>query len=146
MPERTIPAYSLPEGLADALQVEFSATGQTQRFACRPLAARSAESHTAYGRFAGQISLSSMSDFSAAMNDLVTENLSKIILDFSDVTLTKSAVGALVGFAAAMHGRNKRLYLFKCPPQVRALLKELGLLPFFSFQETVEDILASLVV
>ena len=146
MSESTSSVYSLPEGLTDALQVEFSATGQTQRFACRPLAARSAESHTAYGRFAGQISLSNTPDFSAAMHDLISENIDKIILDFSDVTLTKSAAGALICFAAAMHGRNKRLYLFKCQPQVLALLKELGLLPFFSFQETVEDILASLVV
>jgi anti-anti-sigma regulatory factor len=146
MQESTTLTFGLPEGLADALRVEFSATGNTQRFACRPLAAHSVERHTAYGVFSGQIGLSDMPDFSAAMHTLVTENLNKVILDFSGVTLTKSAVGSLVGFAAAMHGLNKRLYLFRCSPQVRAVLKELHLLPFFSFLESEDDIIAALAV
>lgn len=146
MKDSTAPEYSLPEGLAKELRIEFSAAGNTQRFRCRPLAAYSAERHTAYGLFSGQISLSVLPDFSAALHDLVTDALNKVILDFSNVSLTKSAVGTLVGFAAAMHGYNKRLYLFRCSPQVRAVLKELSLLRFFSFLESEDDIIAALVV
>ena len=146
MDESTTRTYSLPEGLAGELRIEYSATGNTQRFACRPLAANSVERHTVYGLFSGQIGFADVPIFSVAIHDLATENMVKVILDFADVTLTKSAVGALVGFAAAMHGRNKRLYLFRCSVQVRALLKELDLLPFFSFLESEEDILGALVV
>ena len=116
------------------------------RFPCRPLTARSRERHTAFGMFTGQIGLSSVPEFTAAMRDLTSDNLSKVIFDFSQLTLTKSAAGALVAFAAAMHGRNKRLYLYRTSSQIRGLLKELKLAPFFSFLETENDIIATLVV
>ena len=115
-------------------------------FPCRPLAAHTAERSTALGRFRGQIGLPNLKEFKAALGDLVLDNLSKLILDLAAVSLSKSAVGALVGFAAAMHGRNKRLYLYRPSHQVRAVLKELGLTAFFSYLETEDDIVATLVV
>ena len=115
-------------------------------FPCRPLAAHTAERSTALGRFRGQIGLPNLKEFKAALGDLVLDNLSKLILDLAAVSLSKSAVGALIGFAAAMHGRNKRLYLYRPSPQVRAVLKELGLSAFFSYLETEDDIVATLVV
>ena len=115
-------------------------------FPCRPLAAHTAERSTALGRFRGQIGLPNLKEFKAALDDLVLDNLSKLVLDLAAVSLSKSAVGALMGFAAAMHGRNKRLYLYRPSPQVRAVLKELGLTAFFSYLETEDDIVATLVV
>ena len=115
-------------------------------FPCRPLAAHTAERSTALGRFRGQIGLPNLKEFKAALGDLVLDNLSKLILDLAAVSLSKSAVGTLIGFAAAMHGRNKRLYLYRPSPQVRAVLKELGLTAFFSYLETEDDIVATLVV
>ena len=116
------------------------------RFPCRPFAAQTAERSTSLGRFKGQIGLANQKEFKAALDDLVLEHRSKVILDFETVVLSKSAVGVLVGFAAAMHGRNKRLYLYRPAPQVRATLKELGLRAFFSYLETEDDIIATLVV
>ena len=116
------------------------------RFPCRPLAAYTAERSTALGRFRGQIGLPNLQEFKDALNDLVSENLSKVILDFAAVSLTKSIVGALIAFAAAMHGRGKRLYLYRPSHQVRAVLKDLGLTAFFSYLETEDDIIATLVV
>ena len=115
-------------------------------FPCRPLIAHTAERSTALGRFRGQIGLPNLKEFKAALDDLVLDNLSKLILDLAAVSLSKSAVGALIGFAAAMHGRNRRLYLYRPSPQVRAVLKELGLTAFFSYLETEDDIVATLVV
>jgi anti-anti-sigma regulatory factor len=115
------------------------------RFPCRPLVAYSVERHTALGVFNGQIGLSAVPEFTAAMHDLITENLDKVILDFAQLSLTKSAVGALVGFAAAIHGRNKRLYLYRASPQICAMLKALNLTPYFSFLETEDDVIATTV-
>ncbi len=116
------------------------------RFPCRPLTARGQEGHTMFGVFTGQIGLSGVPEFTAALRDLASsEHRSKIILDFSRLSLTRSATGALVDFAAAMHGRNKRLYLYKTSSQIRGVLKELKLSSFFSFLETEDDIIAALV-
>ena len=116
------------------------------RFPCRPFAAQTSERSTSLGRFKGQIGLADRKEFKAALDDLVLEHRSKVILDFEAVVLSRSAVGVLVGFAAAMHGRNKRLYVYRPAPQVRAILKELGLRAFFSYLETEDDIIATLVV
>lgn len=116
------------------------------RFFCRPLAARTSERCTALGRFYGHIGLPSVEEFKAAMNDLAEENVNKVILDFSEAALTRSAIGALVGFAASMHGRNKRLYLLRCSDQVRGQIHELGLKHFFTYLETEDDMLTTVVV
>lgn len=136
---------SLFSSLTDILAADID-KAEAVRFPCRPLAAHTAERNTALGRFRGQIGLPNLQEFRDALNDLVSENLSKVILDVAAVSLSKSAVGALVSFAAAMHGRNKRLYLYRSAPQVRAVLKELGLTAFFSYLETEDDIIATLVV
>ena len=132
--------------LAKTMEANIVEVGDSTRFTCRPLAARTSERNTALGRFSGQIGLPDIKEFKAALDDLVTENLIKVILDFSAVALTKSAVGILVAFAASIHGRNKRLYLYRPSAQVRSVLKELGLTAFFSYLETEDDVLATLVV
>lgn len=131
--------------LAAALAADIE-SAEAVRFPCRPLVALTAERNTALGRFKGQIGLPNLLEFKAALNDLAGSASSKIILDFASVALTKSAVGTLIAFAAAMHGLSKRLYLYRAAPQVRAVLKELGLTRFFSYLETEDDVIATLVV
>jgi anti-anti-sigma regulatory factor len=135
----------LTENLSKVLIVEPVDPYMGPRFPCRPLVARSAERHTAFGMFSGQIGLSAVPEFKAAMHDLFTEGLSKVILDFAGLSLTKSAVGALVAFAAAVHGRNRRLYLYRTSAQILGALKELGLTSYFTFLETEGDVIAVLV-
>lgn len=134
------------ESLARILTVDPVDPYMGPRFKCRPLTARSAEQHTAFGFFHGQLGLSDVPEFSAALRELSSDNRVKIIVDFSGLALSKSAVGALVGFAAAMHGRNRRLYLYKTSAQIRGVLKELKLIPYFTFLESEDDIIATLVV
>lgn len=112
----------------------------------RPLVARSFERRTVFCVCTGQIGLADCERFKASLQELCTEQTVKIIADFSALSLTKSAVGALVAVAAFTHGLNKRLYLYAPSPQVRALLKELELTPFFSYLETEDDIISTLVV
>ena len=132
--------------LARILAADINEELEGVRFSCRPYAAYTSERNTSLGRFKGQIGLPNLKEFKTALDDLVSENLSKVILDLAAVSLSKSAVGALIGFAAAMHGRNKRLYLYRPSVQIRAVLKELGLTAFFSYLETEDDIIATLVV
>ncbi len=132
--------------LAKTLTADINEEVTGMRFPCRPYAAYTSERNTSLGRFKGQVGLPSLKEFKAALDDLVSENLTKVIVDLANATLSKSAVGVLVGFAAAMHGRNKRLYLYRPSPQIRAVLKELSLSAFFSYLETEDDIIATLVV
>ena len=132
--------------LARILASDINEEAEGVRFPCRPYAAYTSERNTSLGRFKGQVGLPNLKEFKASLDDLVSENLSKVILDLASITLSKSAVGVLVGFAAAMHGRNKRLYLYRPSAQIRAMLKELGISAFFSYLDTEDDIIATLVV
>lgn len=120
--------------------------GRPLPYAFRPLVARSFERRTVFSVFTGQIGLADCERFKNSLQELCTEQTAKVILDFSGLSLTKSAAGALVGMAAFTHGLNKRLYLYAASAQIRALLKELELVPFFSYLETEDDIIAALVV
>ncbi|MDL2316597.1 STAS domain-containing protein [Desulfovibrio sp. OttesenSCG-928-A18] len=138
---------ALAETMLTRMPAEDTPPGEkAPRFACRPLAARSSERCTALGRFRGQIGLARTEEFKSALDDLVMENSSKIILDFAELGLTRSGVGVLVGFAASVQGRNKRLYIYRCSAQIREQLRELGLGGFFSFLESEDDVIATLVV
>jgi anti-anti-sigma regulatory factor len=136
----------LTERLSKALIVEPVDPYLGPRFPCRPLVAHGAEKRTAFAIFSGQIGLSTVPEFTAAMHDLFSENLAEAVLDFSRLSLTNSAVGALVGFAAAVHGRNKRLYLYQASAQIRGVLTVLQLTPYFHFLATEDDIIATLVM
>ena len=136
----------LAERLSKAFIVEPVDPYFGPRFPCRPLVARSAEKHTAFAIFSGQIGLATAPEFTAAMHDLFTDHLVEAVLDFSRASLTNSAVGALVEFTAAMHGRNKRLYLYRTSAQIRSALQELQLTPYFRFLETEDDVIATLVM
>lgn len=131
----------LPEGLQGLFRPDTAAA-----YACRPVAARSAERHTVFGVFSGSIGLMAVPEFKAALYSLAENESVKVILDFQNVSLSRSAVAALVAFAASMHGRNKRLYLFRPSQTLRAELKKLDLRDFFTIHNEEEDIIASLIV
>lgn len=131
---------------ARAMLANMDDAAQTPRFACRPLAASTSERSTIIARFKGDIGLPNRQEFADALDDLYTDNPLKIILDFAEASLTRSALGILLGFAATAHGRNKRVYLYRPSEQMRALLWELGLSCFFTYLETEDDVIASLVV
>lgn len=120
--------------------------GRPLPYPCRSLVAHSLEHRTAFSVFSGQIGLADCELFREALQDLCTEQVHKIIVDFSALSLSKSAAGGLTAFAAFAHGQNKRLYLYAASPQIRALLQELELTPFFNYLEKEEDIIAALVV
>jgi anti-anti-sigma regulatory factor len=132
--------------LARILTVDISAEIEGVRFSCRPLASYTSERNTVIGRFKGQIGLPDLREFQDALDDLMSKNISRIILDFAAVFLSKSAVGALIAFAAAVYGHNKRLYLYRPSPHLRAVLKELEVTAFFSYLETEDDIIAAIVL
>ena len=134
----------LTESLSKVFSVDPVDLSAGPAFPCRPLVAYSTERHTILAMFSGQIGLSAVSEFTAAMHDLFTENISKFILDFAHLSLSKSGVGALVAFANAMHGRNKRLYLYQTSDQIRSVLKDLHLTPYFTFLETEADVIVAL--
>jgi anti-anti-sigma regulatory factor len=132
--------------LARILLVDITHEPEGIRFPFRPLVAYTADRCTVLGRFKGQIGLLNQKTFEASLDDLVSENLSKIILDLAAVSLTKSVAATLIDFAAAMQGSNRRLYLYRPSGQVRALLKELGITAFFSYLESEDDIIATVVI
>lgn len=132
---------SLEGELFTVLQIDGGAD-EPPRFACRPWRASSREKHTAYGKFTGQISLTSSDEFMSALQDLTTGNTTRVILDFADAQLSKSALGTLVSFAAAMFGRNRRLYVYKVSPHIRKALLDTGLKGFFTYLESEEDIIS----
>ena len=130
----------------DVLSADISTVSEGYIFTCRPLKGATAEQDTVLGRFQGNISLSGTKEFQQALDELVTDKLVKVILDFDKVTLSRTAIGALVAFAGTVHGRNKRLYLYRVSDQIRTSLQQLGLLGFFTLLESEEDILTTLVV
>lgn len=136
----------LSEQMAKAFTPDRHEEGRPLPYSFRPLVARSAERKTVFCVFTGQIGLADCPRFKAALQDVCTEQSLKIILDFSHLSLTKSAAGALVTFAAFCHGLNKRLYLYAASAQIRTLLKELSITPFFTYLENEDDIIATLVV
>lgn len=113
---------------------------------CRPAALFLPEGSTSLGRFYGTIGLSEQAAFRAALGDLINDAVMKIILDLGSASLTRSAVGTLVAFAADAHGRNKGLYLFRPVEKTRVVLEELCISRFFTFLETEEDVIATLAV
>lgn len=136
----------LPESLAEVFTPEYLGEERSQTYPCRPLVAHSQERRTVFSIFTGEVGLADCKRFKAALQDLCTEQASKIIVDFSSLSLTRSAAGDLVAFAAFAHGMGTRLYLYSVSPQIRALLKKLGLTPFFNYLEKEEDIITTLVV
>lgn len=140
------PASMLMQDILTTLKSDLNSAGTDLLFACRPLKGSTFEKDTVLGRFRGEVGLAGVNEFKAALDDLVTEKLVKVVLDLAEVSLSRTAIGALVTFAATMHGRNKRLYLYRVSDQVRTSLHQLGLTGFFSYLETEEDILTTLVI
>lgn len=136
----------LLKDFVDILTTDINRIGTDMMYSCRPLKGATAEQDTVLGRFRGKIGLAGCQEFQVALNELVTDRRVKIILDFADVSLSRTAIGVLVNFAASMYGRNKRLYLYRASEQVMSSLSCLGLKDFFSFLETEEDILITLVI
>lgn len=132
--------------LAKALAVDINSVTAPAKYPCRPLAAETAGGRTVLGRFLGPIGLPVRQDFKNALDDLVTDSAQKVILDLAETSLSKSALGVLLSFTAQVVGRNSRLYLYRPSAQIRSALKELGLTAFFSYLETEEDLIATLVI
>jgi anti-anti-sigma factor len=114
------------------------------KFPCCPVVAQTKENSTIVGRFSGDIGLPQLAEFKQAMHSLIVGGLEKIVVDFASVNLTRTAVGALVNFAASVQGNNKKLYLYRPSRQVRDLLAELELTGFFAILENEDDILIRL--
>ena len=136
-------------GLGEIIQKIYRVTPQAKQegvFACRPVKIVLHEHGTVIGRFAGALGLRVADEFSASLNDLLAEQVQKVILDLSRATISSSGLGILVAFASVLFGLNKRLYLFKVPAQIRERLDGLELTGFFVFLEEEDDIVISLVV
>ncbi|MDR2076142.1 MAG: STAS domain-containing protein [Desulfovibrio sp.] len=130
---------------ASALTLDL-ATVQEGKFDCCPVIARTRENSTVIGRFTGAIGLPQIREFREALHSLTLEGMEKVILDFEAVSLSRTALGVLVAFAASIRGNDKRMYLYRVSREVRDLLGELDLVPFFYFLETEDDVLMALVV
>lgn len=115
-------------------------------FACRPFTGITAERDTVLSSFKGEIGVEGIDEFKNALNDLVTDRLHKLIIDLSAISLSRTALGTLVNFAASIYGRNKKLYLYAPSPQVRSSLAELELTSLFSVLETQEEILIAIFI
>ncbi|MDR0339825.1 MAG: STAS domain-containing protein [Desulfovibrio sp.] len=132
-------------GLAGLFKPDRSEPGGKEGFEFHKFTARSSERHTVLGVFGGRIGLPSATEFKAVLQRLGGDETDKIMLDFCDCTLTRSALGVLVEYAASVHGRNKHLYLYRPSGQVRANLKELELSGFFSVLNDEHDVIVSTV-
>ncbi|MDR0827803.1 MAG: hypothetical protein LBN33_08020 [Desulfovibrio sp.] len=128
------------EGLSDLLTLSLGESKSGSPYACRSFSAYSGERHTAYGRFHDRISLSNNTEFRSALYGLVGENTNNVILDFKDAFMTRSTLGTLVAFAASMHGRNVRMYIYRPAMQIKAALIELKLASFFRFLNSEDDV------
>lgn len=126
--------------------LECGSIDQKPVFACRPRTVSTTARDTVVSEFTGTIGIAQLDEFKQALDDLVTDRLHKLILDFSSVDLSRTAIGALTSFAASMYGRNKKLYIYQPSPQLRSTLRDLSLTPFFNVLETQEDILLTLFV
>jgi anti-anti-sigma regulatory factor len=129
---------------ARALALDLAAVPRG-KFACCPVI-HTRENSTVIGRFTGAIGLPQIREFREALLSLTAEGMEKVILDFAAVSLSRTAMGALVAFTASVRGNDKRMYLYRASQEVRALLAELELTPFFYFLETEDDVLMALAV
>jgi anti-anti-sigma regulatory factor len=133
-------------GLDDILTLDVKELRYGSQYACRAFLAYGSERRTVFACFHGNIGLGDTEEFKAALADSVSDETYKIILDCKDLYLSKSAVGALVAFAAAMSFSNTVLYLYSPSQQIRAVLQELDIQTFFRFLETEEEVAAGLLI
>ncbi len=137
---------NLMADIVAALQEDITQPRAAARFACCPIIAFTYEKNTAIGRLVGDIGLANIKEFSAALDELLPEKVQKVILDLEHVTLSRTAMGALVAFSATTYGLNKRLYLYKPSAQINDLLIELAIKGFYVCLDSEDDILATIVV
>lgn len=146
---KNVTASRLLKDFISVVEGGMSANGKdfvVPSFACRPFTGITAERDTVVSSFKGEIGVEGLEDFKNALNDLVTDRLHKLIIDLRAISLSRTAVGTLVNFAASIYGRNKKLYLYSPSPQVRASLAELNLTTMFNVLETQEDILIAIFI
>ncbi len=115
-------------------------------FSCCPVIAYTSGKNTVLARFTGQIGLTNIQEFQQVFNSIMGSNASKIIADMQHAQLTKAAVGALISFAAACFGLQKRLYIFNPSEQISKTLVDNALADYFTYLHTFEDIIATLKV
>ncbi len=111
-----------------------------------PIMTHSLEKSVVIAKFSGDIGLNKLAEFSATLHELITDAVMRVILDFSCANISRTAIGALFSFAAAVHGRNKRLYIYKPCEKLIHDLEELKLCEYFVFLHSQEDAMLKLVV
>lgn len=95
--------------------------------------------------YSGNISLFSMAMFKPSAFATLTGNSQQVVVCLENVSeFSRSALGALVDFAAAVLGRGKNLYLLAPPPGLVNTLKELQLTMFFDILEDQDELMCVL--
>lgn len=93
----------------------------------------------------GHISLASIGRFKPTLFEALTGDAQQIIIGLENVPdISRSALGALVDFAAAVIGRGKKLYLLSPPEGLIQTLKDLQLTMFFKVLQNQGDFLCVL--
>lgn len=116
--------------------------GEDQENSCMADIYSGFNGHIRLAVFKGSIGLPCIKRFSAALDDTLTGSVEQIVIDLSDVKkLSRTAVGELTNYAAAVLGRGKDLYLFKAPTAILQRLEELNLTEFFQRLTCDDDLI-----
>lgn len=101
---------------------------------CRATIYAAYNSKIMLAKFCGSIGLPCIDRFTQSLEQTLTGNVESIIVDFEDVQkLSRSAIGELINFAAAVIGRGKNLYLYGASDTLRQRLMDLNITEFFIF-------------
>ncbi len=113
--------------------------------ACVAQFGATARQEAVLSRYFGDLGLDHVAEFAASLDSLLTGSVQLVVLDFSSLnSFCRNAVAALVNFAASVHGRDKRLVLFRPGPELRRALDALALSHMFTVLDNEEELLLAL--
>jgi anti-anti-sigma regulatory factor len=93
-------------------------------------------------QYYGVLSLARLHSFKPILFSTLTGGSRQIIVDLKQVTaVSRSTLGTLVDFAAAVLGRNKKMHLFSPPGILLDSLAELQLRSFFDILSDEEELI-----
>jgi anti-anti-sigma regulatory factor len=93
-------------------------------------------------QYSGILSLARLHSFKPMLFSTLTGGSRQIIVDLRQVTeVSRSTLGAMVDFAAAILGRNKKMHLFSPPAALLDDLTQLQLRSFFDILNTEEELI-----
>lgn len=96
-------------------------------------------------KYSGSLSLANMGAFKTVLFDTLAGEVEQVIIGLENVPeISRSALGVLVDYAAAVLGRGKHLYLLSPPASLLETLDELQLNMFFEVLSTHNDMLCIL--